>query len=172
MATAPVVPWREARPARTRRWPTFSLRTLLEVVFVCGVLFYIWNNRRPANIIQPDHALQVDVAGTSIDSPIEGIYFVDPDGYVNLGLPYGKVHVAGMTGNDAQTAILGHLRQYIINPQGVTVSISGWKGSWELERIRQLEAQLKQLELERVSYERRRQGLRDPQGTMEKAFER
>ena len=172
MATAPVIPWQQTPERPRRRWPTFSLRTLLEIVFICGVVFYIWTNRQPANIIQVDHALQVDCTGASVDSPIAGVYFVDPDGYVNLGLPYGKVHVAGMTANEAQPVILSHLRQWIINPQGVTVSIAGWKNRWETERIEQLESQIKQLELDRISYERRQQGLRDPQGTNERAFER
>jgi hypothetical protein len=172
MATAPVIPWQQTPERPRRRWPTFSLRTLLELVFACGVVFYIWNNRQPANVIQVDHALQVEVAGTSVDSPIQGVYFVDPDGNVNLGLPYGKVHVAGRTASEAEQAILGHVFQWIINPQKATVSITGWKNRWETERIEQLESKIKRLELERISYERRQQGLRDPQGTNERAFER
>src|SRR4051812_25131618 len=101
--------------------PAFSSRTLLEFVFVCAVLLYLWKYRQPNNVIRPDHMLEIDGAGTLIDAPIRGLYLVDPDGYVNLGAIYGKVNVLGMTGDDAEKAVLTQLRKMLANPQ-VTVS--------------------------------------------------
>ncbi len=39
-------------------------------------------------------------------APIEGVYAVDVDGFVNLGGEYGKVRVVGMTADEAQNAVL------------------------------------------------------------------
>jgi hypothetical protein len=155
----PMIPWRE-RPAR--RWPTFSLRTMLEFVFVCAVVLYIWRVRPPENMIRAGHILEIDGAGTFIDSPIRGLYLVDPDGYVNLGATYGKVNVEGLTGDLAEMAVLSRLRQILANPQ-VTVSIAGGKDSWELQRIQTLEREVEHLKLERLSDQRRLKGLLDPQ---------
>jgi hypothetical protein len=127
--------------------PAFSLRTLLELLFFCGLLFYIWFIRPPGNVIQPDHLLQIDVAGTLIDSPIQGLFLVDPDGYVNLGATYGKLKVSGMTGNEAQAALLVHLQKVLAAPQA-TVSIAGWRKPGDFDRIEQLERQIKDLRTE------------------------
>jgi Polysaccharide biosynthesis/export protein len=161
MSIAPSIPWRKPR---VRHWPTFSLRTLLELVFVCGVVFYIWFNRRPDNIIKPNYVLQIHAAGTLPDEPIEGVYLVDPDGNVNLGAIYGKVNVAGMTGDAAEAVILGHLRTLLSDAQ-VTVSIAGWRDSWELSRIGELEAEVQRLKQDALSAERRRKGWLDPQNS-------
>jgi hypothetical protein len=147
-----------------RRWPRFSLRTLFEATFVCGVLCYIWFNRQPVNLIKPDHVVQIDVIGTLPDEPINGLYLVDPDGDVNLGAILGKVNVGGMTGDDAEAAILVQLQKVLLQPQ-VTVSIVGWRDSWELNRIQELEAEIRRLKRESLSAERRRQGWLDPQGS-------
>jgi hypothetical protein len=161
MSNAASIPW---RAPRVWRWPRFSLRTLLEFVFVCGVVFYIWLNRQPANVIKPDHVLSIDAIGTLVDAPINGVRLVDPDGYVNLGAVYGKVNVAGMTGDGAEAAILSHLRKFLRDPQ-VTVSIVGRRDSWELNRIEELEAEVQRLKQDALSAQRMRQGWLDPQGS-------
>ncbi len=144
-------------------WPSFGLRTLFELTFVCGVIFYVWFQRQPSNAIQPDHVLQLDATGTLIDAPVQGVYLVDPDGYVNLGAVYGKVNVLGLSGDEAEAAIRAHLQRFLPEPS-VTASIVGWKHSWELERIHQLEAEVEQLRQEQRSAERKRKGYSDPQG--------
>jgi hypothetical protein len=149
---------------RVRRWPRFSLRTLFEATFVFGVIFYIWFNRQPANIIKPDQVLQIDTIGTLVDAPINGLHLVDPDGYVNLGAVYGKVNVAGMTGDAAEAAILAHLQRLLRDPQ-VTVSIVGSRDTWELARIAELEAEVERLKQDALSAQRMRQGWLDPQGS-------
>jgi hypothetical protein len=161
MPLAPSIPL--SKP-RVRRWPRFSLRTLFEATFVCGVVFYIWFNRQPAGVIKPDHVLQIDVFGHLPDDPIQGLYLVNPDGDVNLGAIIGKFHVAGMTADDAETAILDQLQKLLHDPQ-VTVSIVGWRDSWELHRIQELEAEVRRLEREALSAQRRRQGWLDPQSS-------
>jgi protein involved in polysaccharide export with SLBB domain len=161
MSFAPTIPTPETR---VWRWPRFGLRTLFEVTFVCGVVFYIWFNRRPDNVIKPDHVLQIEAVGTLVDAPVSGVHLVDPDGYVNLGAVYGKAHVAGMTGDAAEAAILVQLRRFLRDPQ-VTVSIAGWRDSWELARIQELEAEVQRLKQEALSADRMRQGWHDPQGS-------
>ena len=169
MSLAPEIPWRE--PRLRRFMPTFSLRTLLELVFLFGVLFYIWFNRRPENIIRPDHVVEIDVDGTYINAPIRGLYLVDPDGNVNLKAMYGKVRVEGLTGDQAQSAVLVHLQNYLNSPQ-VTVSIVGWRDSMDLERVDKLEKDVESLKQELRSYHWKQQGLRDPQGIPNGVLER
>ena len=161
MSLAPSIPRREPR---VLRWPRFSLRTLFEVTFVCGVVFCIWFNRQPAGAIKPDHVLQIDAIGTLVDAPISGIRLVDPDGFVNLGAVYGKVYVLGLTGDAAEAAILAHLQKFISNTQ-VTVSIAGWRDSWELSRIQELEAEIQRLKQDALRAERMRKGWLDPQSS-------
>jgi hypothetical protein len=161
MPQAPSIALREFR---VLRWPRFSLRTLFEVTFVCGVVFYIWFNRQPAGAIKPDHVLQIDAIGTLVDAPISGIRLVDPDGFVNLGAVYGKVNVMGMTGDAAEAAILAQLQKFLRNPQ-VTVSIVGWRDSWELNRIGELEAEVQRLKQDALRVERIRKGWLDPQSS-------
>lgn len=142
--------------------PAFSLRTLLELVFVCAVVFYVWFNRPPNNVIRPDHVLQIDADGTLLDAPIRGAYLVDPDGCVLLGAVYGKVKVAGMTADEAQAAVLARLQKILASPQ-VVISIAGWRDSWELGRVDVLEREIEELRMEMRSYEWKRKGLGDPQ---------
>ena len=142
----------ESRPIgeqrRSRRFlPTFGMRTLLEMVFVCAVLFYIWFTRPPGNVIQTDHVLQIDAINTAVDAPIRGLYLVDPDGYVNLGGYYGKFRVAGMTGDEAQAALLPHLKKVLSAPQ-VTVSIAGARGDADIDRTARLEREIEELRTE------------------------
>jgi hypothetical protein len=151
--------------------PAFSLRTLLELVFVCAVLFYVWFNRPPDNVIRPDHVLQIDADGTHIDSPIRGAYLVDPDGNVNLGAVYGKVKVSGMTADEAEAAVLAKLQKILRSPQ-VVISIAGWRDSWELGRVDALEKEIEDLRMEMRSYEWKQKGLSDPQGTTESVRDR
>jgi hypothetical protein len=144
--------------------PAFSLRTLLELVFVCGVLFYVWFNRRPENVIRPDHVVEIDADGTFLNAPIRGLYLVDPDGNVNLGASYGKVTVEGLTSHEAQSAVLAQLRKSLSEPS-VTLSIAGWKGSMDLDRVKKLERDVESLKQELRSHQWKQQGLRDPQGS-------
>lgn len=102
----------------------------------------MWKTTLPEYVIEPPDILRIDAIhvvprppyhlrtldsvhiqawGTLPDAPIAGIYLVQPGGLVDLGIRYGAVKVAGKSAEDAETAIRGHLRQYLRDP---VVSIS------------------------------------------------
>src|SRR5262249_19802688 len=51
-----------------------------------------------------------------LTEPLAGIYYVDPDGTVNLGATYGTVRVIGMTIAEAKKAITDQLKKVIKEP--------------------------------------------------------
>ena len=61
-------------------------------------------------------ALLVRVPKAATVDPINGIYQVDPDGTINLGVSYGTVRVAGLTLAEAKTAIEKRLAGTLANP--------------------------------------------------------
>lgn len=61
--------------------------------------------------------LSIRVLGTLPEAPIMGSYPIEPGGTVNLGAPYGVVHVAGMTAAEAREAIIKHLQMYLKEPE-------------------------------------------------------
>ncbi len=63
----------------------------------------------PPYKVKPLDALVVRVPKALADEPIAGIFTVDPDGTINLGLSYGSPKVAGMTLVEAKAAIEKHL---------------------------------------------------------------
>jgi polysaccharide export outer membrane protein len=72
---------------------------------------------RPPYRVEPQDALLIQVANVLPTEPIAGLYLVDPDGTVNLGLSYGSVRVVGMTLEEAKEAIERHLRVNFKDPQ-------------------------------------------------------
>jgi hypothetical protein len=81
----------------------------------------------PAHTIQRGDSLYISAAGALTDRPIDGVYSVDVDGYINLGGEYGKVRVAGMTADKAQDAVIAKLSQILRDPR-VTISIAATVG--------------------------------------------
>ena len=71
--------------------------------------------------IEPLDVVQIQVIGALPDQPILGNYQVDASGNVNLGPPYGTVHVATLTIEESQEAVKAHLEKLL---QTVVVSIS------------------------------------------------
>jgi len=65
--------------------------------------------------------VSVQLAQSAVQQQITGEHLVAPDGRVNLGI-YGLVYVAGLTLEEAKTAIDSHLSQYLDNPN-VSVSV-------------------------------------------------
>ena len=61
--------------------------------------------------------ISIQVSGALPDSQIMGQYPIEPGGIVNLGVDYGAVRVAGMTVEEAEQAILEHLRKYLSDPR-------------------------------------------------------
>ncbi len=82
----------------------------------------------PPYRIQSYDVLGVNVVGTPTDHPIGpfdafgdptetgGNYLVEAEGNVSLGGPYGKVHVLGMTIEEARVAVEKHLMQMLAEP--------------------------------------------------------
>ena len=60
--------------------------------------------------------LQIRVAGTLLDQPIDGFFLVEADGIVTLGPSYGRVQVAGMTVEKAADAIRRKLTEVLQKP--------------------------------------------------------
>jgi polysaccharide export outer membrane protein len=98
----------------------------------------------PDYVIEPPDILQIDVlrlvprgpyridafdtialrvTNTFKDEPLDGLYQVDSDGTVDLGVTYGgKVRVAGLTPEEARGAIEAQLAQHIMGHK-VTLSV-------------------------------------------------
>lgn len=74
--------------------------------------------------IEPLDALLINVVGSFPREPIAGVYTVDPDGTVNLGVSYGVVSVANLSLEEARQAIEKHLKPGILNDPKVTVGIA------------------------------------------------
>jgi polysaccharide export outer membrane protein len=76
---------------------------------------------KPPYRVQPLDALYIQGAPTPPDMPLKGAYGVEPDGRINLGIPYGVVQVAGMTIAEAQDAIQ---KQVLIQLKDIKVQVS------------------------------------------------
>jgi polysaccharide export outer membrane protein len=77
----------------------------------------------PPYRIEPFDALLIRATATFPAEPIANIYFVDPDGTVNLGVSYGSVRVAGLTLAEARDEIEAHLNLILKEPK-VVVSLA------------------------------------------------
>jgi hypothetical protein len=62
-------------------------------------------------------ALEIHVAGTPHEHPIDGVYVVDPDGTVPLGPIYGRVRLNGATIATAEAALVEHLKSVLRDPR-------------------------------------------------------
>src|SRR5262245_55559448 len=76
-------------------------------------------------------SLVIQVTGTLPDAPIGGTYIIEPSGAINLGNPYGLVHVQGMTVEEANHAIESQLRQTLRDPV-VTVAMGDIAGKQQI----------------------------------------
>lgn len=54
---------------------------------------------------------------------LDGDFVIQPDGNVNLGPLYGKVHLAGLTLTDAQEQVANHLKGYARDAQGAPIGL-------------------------------------------------
>ena len=75
----------------------------------------------------PYHLRTLDVLGIYApealsDAPIDGAYAVELGGWINLGMSYGTVNVAGKTVKQAEDAIKERLSEHLTEP-GVTVTL-------------------------------------------------
>src|SRR5437879_5520267 len=64
----------------------------------------------PPYHVEPSDALFLTVSGVDPINPIEkGVYQVEPEGTLNLGLAYGRVRVVGLTVDEVKKALEEHL---------------------------------------------------------------
>jgi polysaccharide export outer membrane protein len=73
----------------------------------------------PPYRIEPLDILFVQVPDTLPDEPIRGLYSVEPEGRVNLGVSYGTVMVAGLTIDEAKAAIERQLKGQLKAPKAL-----------------------------------------------------
>jgi polysaccharide export outer membrane protein len=74
---------------------------------------------KPPYHIQTGDVLAIQVPNAFPTDPISGLYPVDPDGTVNLGLAYGSVRVARLTIEEARAAIEDFLKPRIKDVKAV-----------------------------------------------------
>jgi protein involved in polysaccharide export with SLBB domain len=71
----------------------------------------------PPYKIEPLDVLAIQVPEALPTDPISGLYPVEPEGSVNLGLTYGSIRVVGMTIEEARAAIERHLKAILKEPK-------------------------------------------------------
>jgi polysaccharide export outer membrane protein len=72
--------------------------------------------------------LIIQASGVLVTEPISGLYPVEPDATVNLGLTYGKHKVNRMTMEEAKTAIENHLKALGFKDPKVSVALGASRG--------------------------------------------
>lgn len=77
---------------------------------------------RPPYRIEPYDVLQINTVGTLRDVPLRGIYRVETDGTMDLGMPYGAVRLAGLTIEEAESQII-HTLQFTLKNVEVSLSL-------------------------------------------------
>jgi RNA polymerase sigma factor (sigma-70 family) len=77
-----------------------------------------------ASELMPGSRIRVQARDVDPDSPLDGVFVVEPMGTVALGVTYGRVHVEGMSVIDVEQKILKHLKQDWQNPR-VQVTFEG-----------------------------------------------
>lgn len=86
---------------------------------------------RPPYHLKTLDVLAIQVSGALPESNLGGPYPIEPGGVINLGVDYGSVRVAGMTVEQAEQAILEHLRKYLSEPR-VSVALSQMAASQQI----------------------------------------
>lgn len=83
----------------------------------------------PPYKVQPLDALFLNASGLISTEPIQGIYPVEPDGTINLGIYYGgNVRVIDLSTADIEKKLTAHLRGFA-KDANVTVSLASSRGS-------------------------------------------
>jgi WD40 repeat protein/multidrug efflux pump subunit AcrA (membrane-fusion protein)/protein involved in polysaccharide export with SLBB domain/anti-sigma factor RsiW len=81
--------------------------------------------------IEPFHVLKVNVLDVDPSHPIQvGNYLVEPDGKIDLGLPYRKVKVSGLTLEKAEDTVRNYLKGLGFSQPKVSLSLAGWVPKW------------------------------------------
>ena len=82
-------------------------------------------------------SIHIQAWGTLPDSPIAGIYLVEPGGLVNLGARHGAVGVVGLTVDEAQHAVKEHLPNYLREASCTSqpAATSRWRNPLQASRL-------------------------------------
>jgi polysaccharide export outer membrane protein len=88
---------------------------------------------RPPYHVQPLDVLFINASNTLPNKPISGLYTVEPEGVVNLGLDYGSVSVYGLTVEQAQQKIQDYLNENVIKKARVQVSLAQGRGAQQIQ---------------------------------------
>jgi polysaccharide export outer membrane protein len=78
----------------------------------------------PPYKLEPLDQLTIQVPGALPINPIDGVYGIESDGSINLGTPYGKVRVVGLTVDQAKAAIEEHLSKMNLKSPQANVSLA------------------------------------------------
>jgi polysaccharide export outer membrane protein len=73
----------------------------------------------PPYRLEPGDVLQIQVPDALPNEPISGVFLVEPEGSLNLGLSYGSVRVAGMTLDEVRAAIRRQLLRVLKDPRPI-----------------------------------------------------
>ena len=89
----------------------------------------LWRGMPPgaSYTISPGDLLYIDVVGSILDQPIQGIYMVEFSGTVALGPAYGRAKVQGLTLEEAEKAIQKKLKEVLAKPDA-QVTFGSWGG--------------------------------------------
>ena len=114
---------------------TTEVNARASVTLARRVVRYTWRDavvpKAPVRIT-PGELLDIHVAGALQDQPIRGIYSLEPTGQVALGAGYGRVHLGGLTLEQAEAAIAEHLSKVLAHPE-VSVTLAGWRADRDPE---------------------------------------
>jgi polysaccharide export outer membrane protein len=69
--------------------------------------------------LEAGDVLQIQVPDALPNEPLSGVFLVEPEGSINLGLSYGAVRVLGMTADEARIAIRRQLLRVLKDPRPV-----------------------------------------------------
>jgi polysaccharide export outer membrane protein len=80
--------------------------------------------------IRPHDSVQVlgDEETLLPERPINGIFSVDSSGVVNIGPEYGKVQIGGLTVEEANDAVVNHLKRQTFRNPRIALSLSEYSG--------------------------------------------
>jgi RNA polymerase sigma factor (sigma-70 family) len=79
---------------------------------------FVWQPKEigSASELRPGSRIGIQARGVDPESPLDGVFVVEPMGTVALGVTYGRVSIEGLSVLDAEQKILKHLKQDWQNP--------------------------------------------------------
>lgn len=119
-AGQPGCAWLSGARANSAAYPTVSYTTMRSPVITQGNDAIVWREGM-------EMQWSVQSATAPANRSMAGKAVVGPDGTVELG-PYGSVRVAGLTEQQAQTAVANHVRPYLGDPRVTLIPVFATTG--------------------------------------------